>query len=172
MSGHLCRSRTSLDSIGRCTLCVRSSSAATSGHAENIVMMKNSVIGASSHCFAQRPVIAADACCCRATDRTCPVPIRAASGHLCRARFFTILRPAWFLSSCLRVCLILYVFYVSSNVFLEVLIIGSSRRLHPSHILHPIELQKITCKSISPIWLCWSSNTKMQSKWAKDPFSL
>ena len=67
------RSRTSLDLIGRCTLCVRSSSAAVSGHAENITVTKNSVIGASSHCFAQRLVIAADACCCRATDRTCPV---------------------------------------------------------------------------------------------------
>jgi hypothetical protein len=22
-----------------------------------------------------------------------------------------------------------------------------------------------TCKFISPIWLCWSSNTKIQSKW-------
>ena len=29
-----------------------------------------------------------------------------------------------------------------------------------------------TCKFISPIWLCWSSNTKIQSKWAKGPFSL
>ena len=30
----------------------------------------------------------------------------------------------------------------------------------------------ITCKFIRPIWLCWSSNTKIQSEWAKGPFSL
>ena len=41
----------------------------------------------------------------------------------------------------LGLCLTLYVFYASLYVFLEVLIIGSSRRLHPSHILHPIKLQ-------------------------------
>ena len=29
-----------------------------------------------------------------------------------------------------------------------------------------------TYKFISPIWLCWSLNTKIQSKWAKGPFSL
>ena len=95
------RSGTSLDSIGCCTLCVRSSSAAASGHAENIAVTKNNAIGASGHCFAQRPVTAVDTYCCRATDRTRPVPIRAAPGHLCRARFFTIFHPAWFLSSCL-----------------------------------------------------------------------
>jgi hypothetical protein len=61
---------TSLDSIGRCTSCVRSSSAVASGHAKSIAVTKNSVIYASGHCFAQRPVTAADACCCRATDRT------------------------------------------------------------------------------------------------------
>ena len=72
---HLRRSRTSLDMIRSCTLCVRSSSAATSGHTENIAVMKNSVIGASGHCFAQRPVTAADAFYCRATDRTRPVLI-------------------------------------------------------------------------------------------------
>ena len=49
----------------------------------------------------QRPVAVADAFSCRATDRTRPVPIRAAKGHLCEARFFAILRPAYFLSSCL-----------------------------------------------------------------------
>ena len=35
----------------------------------------NSEVRASSHCLAQRPVAAADACCCRATDRTRPVLI-------------------------------------------------------------------------------------------------
>ena len=38
--------------------------------AKNIAMTKNNVIGVSSHCFAQRPVTAADACCYRETDRT------------------------------------------------------------------------------------------------------
>ena len=61
--------------IGRYTLCVWSSGAAASGHAKNITMTKNSVIGASGHCFAQRPVTAADAYCCRATDWTRPVLI-------------------------------------------------------------------------------------------------
>ena len=79
-----------------------------SGHAENTAVMMNSVTGASSHCFAQRPVTAAqrpvtavDAWCCLAPDQMCSVTHRAASGHLCWARFFVILRPAWFQSSCL-----------------------------------------------------------------------
>jgi hypothetical protein len=41
----------------------------------------------------------------------------------------------------LGLCLVSWVFYCASRVLLEVLIIGSSRRLHPSHSLHPIELQ-------------------------------
>jgi len=36
-------------------------------------MTMNSVTGASGHCFAQRSVTAADACCCLAPDRTRPV---------------------------------------------------------------------------------------------------
>jgi len=81
---------------------------AASGHAENTTVMMNSGTGASGHSFAQRlvtaaqrPVKVADAWCCRATDRTCLVLIRAVSGHLKRACFFTILRPTWFPSSCL-----------------------------------------------------------------------
>ena len=38
-------------------------------------------------------------------------------------------------------CLISWVFSCAPKVLLEVLIIGSSRRLRPSHVLHPIELQ-------------------------------
>ena len=41
----------------------------------------------------------------------------------------------------LGLCLTLYVFFASSHVFLELLIIGSSRHLRPSYVLHPIELQ-------------------------------
>ena len=58
---HLRRSGTSMDMIGRCTLCVRSSSAATTGHTKNIAVTKNSVICVSDHYFAQHPVTAADA---------------------------------------------------------------------------------------------------------------
>ena len=35
-----------------------------------------------------------------------------------------------------------------------------------------LNYKTITCKFISPIWLCWLSNTKIQSKWAYGPFSL
>ena len=67
----------------------------------------------------------------------------------------------------LVLCLISWVFSYASRVLLMVLIVGSSCRLCPSHVLHPIELTKqFTYKFISPIWLCWSSNTKIQSKWA------
>ena len=79
---------------------------AVSGHAEKTAVTMNSVTGASGHSFAQRPIIAAqrpvigaDAWCCRAPVR--PVTHRAVSGHLCWACFFAILRPAWFLSLCL-----------------------------------------------------------------------
>ena len=35
-----------------------------------LALTMNSEVHASGHCLAQRPVAAADACCCRATDRT------------------------------------------------------------------------------------------------------
>ena len=41
----------------------------------------------------------------------------------------------------LGLCLKSWVFSSASKVLLMVLIIGSSRRLRPSHVLHPIELQ-------------------------------
>ena len=41
----------------------------------------------------------------------------------------------------LGLCLISCVFSCAPKVLLMVLIIGSSRRLRPSHVLHPIELQ-------------------------------
>ena len=81
---------------------------AVSGHAENTAVTMNSITGASGHCFAQRPVTVAqrpvtavDAWCCLAPDRTRPVTPRATSGYLGRARFFAILRSAWFPYSCL-----------------------------------------------------------------------
>ena len=76
---------------------------------------------------------------CRATG---PVSGRASSVRSpLRARFFAILRTAWFLSSCLDCCLISWIFSYAPKVLLKVLIIRSSRCLCPSHVLHPIELQ-------------------------------
>ena len=84
-------------------------------------------------------------CCCRAS-------------WLERPNVFLqrpVQRPVTFVSSFLRdlayglvpifvlgLCLISWVFSCAPKVLLEVLIIGSSRRLCPSHVLHPIELQK------------------------------
>ena len=72
----------------------------------------------------------------------------------------------------LGLCLISWVFSCASKVLLEVLIIGSSRRLRQVMSCTLLNYKTNTCKFISPIWLCWSSNTKIQSKWAKGPFSL
>jgi hypothetical protein len=89
----------------------------------------NSEVRASSHCLAQRLVATADACCCRATGRTRPVlrgPHLVTSTELVSSR------------SCVRLGSHLY---TASRVLLIVLIMGSSYRLRPSHVLHPIELQ-------------------------------
>ena len=61
----------------------------------------------------QRPIAAADAVVAEHLDRTCLVAIRAASGHLSEARFFTILHPAWFLSSCLN-----FAWFLGSSIVL------------------------------------------------------
>jgi hypothetical protein len=45
-------------------------------------------------------------------------------------------------------------------------------QLNPSSPLNLLDYKINTCKHISPIWLCWSSNTKIQTKWVKDLFSL
>jgi hypothetical protein len=45
----------------------------------------------------------------------------------------------------LGLCLILYVFHYASKVLLEVLIIGSSRRLHPSHVYNLLDYKTSTC---------------------------
>ena len=65
-----------------------------------------------------------------------------------------------------------YVFYLASNDLLEVLIIGSPWHLRPSHVCNLLDYKTNTCKLISPTWYCFSSNTKIQTKWAKGPFSL
>ena len=132
----------------------------------------NSEVRASSHYLAQRPVAAADACCCRTTDLTRPVTHRAASSHLYWARFFAILCPVWFPSSCLD-----FVWYLGSSLML----LGSclwcwSWDHHVAFVQVTsctlLNYKTITYKFISLIWLCWSSNTKIQSKWAYGPFSL
>ena len=110
---------------------------ATSGHAENIAVTMNSVTDASGHCFAQRLVSVRS-----------QLPTPAVAWHLIgRVRspqpgsFLHDLAFGLVLIFVLELCLTLYVFYAFLHVFLEVLIIGSSRRLRPSHVLHPIELQ-------------------------------
>jgi hypothetical protein len=72
----------------------------------------------------------------------------------------------------LGLCLVSWVFYCASRVLLEVLIIRSSRHLRPSHVCNLLDYKSGTRKHISPIWSCWSSNTKIQSKWAKGLFFL
>ena len=74
-----------------------------------------------------------------------------ASGRFCQ---HLVQRPVTSVSSFLRnlayglvpilvlgLCLISWVFSCAPRVLLVVLIIGSSRRLRSSHVLHPIELQ-------------------------------
>ena len=82
------------------------------------------------------------------------------------ARFFAILRTAWFLSLCLD-----FAWYLGSSLVL----LGSCLWCWSSnHYVAFIQVtsctllnyKTITFKFISLIWLCWSSNTKIQSKWA------
>ena len=99
-------------------------------------------------------------------------PHRAASSHLCWARFFTILHTAWFLSSFLD-----FAWYLGSSlVLLESCLWCWSWDQHVAFIqvmfCTLLNYKTITCKFISLIWSCWTSNTKIQSKWAYDPFSL
>ena len=86
----------------------------------------------------QRPVAAVDAYC-RATWSERPVaflqrPVTSVSLFLCDLAYGLV--PIFVL----RLCLISWVFSCVSRVLLKVLIIGSSRRFRPSHVLHPIEL--------------------------------
>ena len=87
-----------------------------------------------------------------------------------RARFFAILRTAWFQSSCLE-------FAWSLGSFLVLLRSCLWCRSSDHHVAFVqvtsctlLNYKMNTCKFISPIWLCWSSNTEIQSKWAKGPF--
>ena len=82
------------------------------------------------------------------------------------ARFFAFLRPAWFLSSCLY-----FAWYLrSSLVLLRSCLWCWSSDHHVAFVQVTsctlMNYKTITCKFISLIWLCWSSNTKIQSKWA------
>ena len=58
------------------------------------------------------------------------------------------------------------------SIFLRVLINSSCSTLGPSSLCNLLDYKTYTCKHISLTWLCWSSNTKNQTKWAKGPFSL
>ena len=88
------------------------------------------------------------------------------------ARFFVILHMAWFQSLCLD-----FAWYLGSSL---VLLRSFLRCWSSDHHVAFVQVTSCTllnykintCKFISPIWLCWSSNTKIQSKWAKGPFSL
>jgi len=75
---------------------------------------------------------------------------------------------AWFLLRGLNLC----DFSCASKVFLEVLIIEPSCHNCPSHFCILLNYKTNTCKHISPIWSCWSSNTKIQTKMGRGPFSL
>ena len=54
----------------------------------------------------------------------------------------------------LGLCLISWVFSCAPRVLLMVLIIGSSRRLRPSHVCNLLDYKTNTHKHISPIWCC------------------
>ena len=62
-------------------------------------------------------------------------PVTSVSSFLCDLACGLV--PIFVLGLCLISC----VFSCASRVLLKVLIIGSSRHLHPSHVSHPIELQ-------------------------------
>ena len=109
---------------------------------------------ASGHFAAQRPVQRP------VTSMSCPASVTSVSSFL--RDLTSDLVPIFVLG----LCLISWVFSCASKVLLMVLIIGSSRLLRPSHVYTLLNYKTITCKFISPIWLCWSSNTKIQSKWA------
>ena len=101
----------------------------------------NSEVHASGLCLGQHQVAAANACYCRATDRTRPVligPRPVTSVELVLRDLVSSLVPIFVLG----LCLISWVFSCASRVLLMVLIVGSSCHLRPSHVLHPIELQK------------------------------
>ena len=114
----------------------------------------------------QRPVACWHLPLSRTAHRTRPVLTKGASGHLWHACFFTVLRPVWFPSSCLD-----YVWYLGSSlVLLESCLWCWSWDHHVAFVQVTsctlLNYKIITCKFISPIWLCWPSNTKIQSKWA------
>ena len=98
--------------------------------------------------------------------------IRCSVLSLLWARFFAILCPAWFISSSLD-----FAWYLGSSlVLLRSCLWCWSLDHHVAFVQVTscilLNYKIITCKFISTIWLCWSPNTKIQSKWAKGPFSL
>ena len=139
----------------------------------------NSEVHVSGHCLAQSLVAAADVCCCRVSWSERPITF-----HQCLVQrpiqhpitsvssFLRDLAYAWFLSSCLD-----FAWYLGSSlVLLRSCLWCWSSDHHVAFVQVTscilLNYKTINCKFISPIWLCWSSNTKIQSKWAKGPFSL
>ena len=89
--------------------------------------------------------------------------IRSSVQSLPWACFFTVLHTAWFLSSCLN-----FAWYLGSSlVLLRSCLWCWSSDHHVAFVQVTscilLNYKTITCKFISPIWLCWSSNTKIQS---------
>ena len=84
----------------------------------------------------QRPVAAAAEPLDRGVRSLCyQRPVTSVSSFLCDLAYGLV--PIFMLG----LCLISWIFSYASKVLLKVLIIGSSRRLRPSHVLHPIKLQ-------------------------------
>jgi hypothetical protein len=159
-------SGTSLYSIGRCSSCIWLIHRQHPVSTECVARMMNNAIGASGHFQ-----YSASGRCCRRllllsnrSDASGRSPSNVQSPLW--SCFFVILRQVWFLSSCLD-----FTWYLGSSLVL----LGSCLRCWSlDHHVAFVQVtsctllnnKTITYKFISPIWLCWSSNTKIQSKWA------
>ena len=102
----------------------------------------------------------------------CATSVWSSVRSLLWACFFAILHMSWFLSLCLD-----FAWYLGSSLVLLRSCLwcwSSDHHFAFVQVTSCILLNNkiITCKFISLIWLCWSSNTKIQSKWVKGPFSL
>jgi len=95
-----------------------------------------------------------------------------ASVASCLTCFFVV-----FVSDLVRTCALNFCWSFGSSTLLQMSYLRcwsskSNSHLSPSHLCNLLDYKTNTCKSISPSWSCWSSNTKVQTKWAKGPFSL
>ena len=116
--------------------------AVTSGHAKNVVVMMNNVTYAFGHCFDQRPVITSVTTVARAMIgriRSLRGSVQSSLSSPFFFLFFTILASGLVPIFVLGLCLISWVFSCASRLLLIVLIVGSSCRLRPSHVLHQLQ---------------------------------